>query len=664
MNSNQHSNEDDLGSGPTLRGWRDGLKVFGRYSLIRQLGRGGMGEVWLGQDEKLDGREVALKRLPDQVQGDQAAINDLKKETMQCLELTHPNIVRIYDWLEDGAAAAISMEYVNGETLTARRLAKGSEVFEVAEIGDWIEQACAGLDYAHGRKVVHRDLKPANLMIDGEGMLRVLDFGIAGSLTDSMSRLTSGGAMTSGTLVYMSPQQAMGYPSTRTDDVYSLGATIYELLTSKPPFYRGNVQHQIETMEPPSMEQRREELGIEGVGKIPQLWEEVVASCLAKDPEDRPQSAEALWAELSGGSTPVVREKKIVGDGIGKRRSTGKSQGTEAVEGGKQKKVFAAVAAVMVLAVAGWWLGVAAPKPGAESTEPEPVDLAAAKTQWQEDQKKAQAAKAQAELEQEQARQVTEREDRVKALYESVVGMTAVDDYKKKAVYEQILKIDPDNVRAKEDLAQVVRRISDRDMADKTARMEKAAADLKRANEAAKQLELDRQKQMDEDRRRKELADARQKEVDRLAGIQRAKEATMRQEEMKQQTLQNKANAVGRFITNFIAAGESNQIDEVLPYYAATVERFYDEGSVGKSTIRNGRRAYIKKYPNRSYSLVSGSSTSVRDIGGGYFTAETLFDYRVSSGSSHVHSGRMRGIYKLRESGSSFEVVEINEVKQ
>ncbi|MCB1086909.1 MAG: SUMF1/EgtB/PvdO family nonheme iron enzyme [Verrucomicrobiae bacterium] len=303
---------DDLDFGPTIRGLQEGLKVFGRYSLVRKLGRGGMGVVWLARDESLDGREVALKFLPDTMYGDEMAMRDLKRETLQCLELTHSHIVRIYDWIEDGHAAAISMEYVAGETLTTRRLAKASEVFEVGEIREWVGQLCAALGYAHEeKKIVHRDLKPANLMVDGSGKLRVLDFGISGSLTDSMSRLSAAAIPVSGTLVYMSPQQAMGYPPSVADDVYALGATIYELLTGKPPFFRGNIQHQIETLEPPTMAERREQLGVKGVEAIPSEWEEGVAACLAKDPAERPESVEKVWEQLNEPSVENARSKKV-----------------------------------------------------------------------------------------------------------------------------------------------------------------------------------------------------------------------------------------------------------------------------------------------------------------------------------------------------------------
>ncbi len=294
------SDPDDLDYGATLKGLRSGLKVFRRFSLERQLGRGGMGVVWLGRDEHLGGRQVALKFLPELVQGDEVAIAELKMETLRSLDLTHPHIVRIYDWVSDEHLAAISMEYVDGHTLSGLRLRQASGVFEVPEITAWTEQLCEALTYAHGRKIVHRDLKPSNLMVDTAGRLRVMDFGIAGSLTDSMSRLSAAMIPASGTLVYMSPQQAMGYPPSAADDVYSLGATLYELLTGKPPFYRGNIQHQIETVEPPGIAERREQLEVEGTDLIPDSWEETIAACLSKDPKQRPATVSEVWARLSG----------------------------------------------------------------------------------------------------------------------------------------------------------------------------------------------------------------------------------------------------------------------------------------------------------------------------------------------------------------------------
>jgi serine/threonine protein kinase/Tfp pilus assembly protein PilF len=266
-----------------------GQIVFGRYKLVKVLGRGGMGIVWLARDQELE-RDVALKFLPDLMIQDRTLLDQLKRETKRCLELTHSHIVRIYDFIHDERSGCISMEYVDGETLSNLRAEKKQRVFEPDEIADWITQLCDALDYAHNHaKVIHRDLKPANLMVNKRGDLKVADFGIARSLADSATRLTADQGR-SGTLVYMSPQQLSGDHGTHLDDIYSLGASIYELLTSKPPFYSGNIDRQICERVAPSMTERRKELDIEPA-LVPQVWEDAVAACLKKDPSRRPQSA-------------------------------------------------------------------------------------------------------------------------------------------------------------------------------------------------------------------------------------------------------------------------------------------------------------------------------------------------------------------------------------
>src|SRR5262249_7837132 len=158
---------------------------------VKVLGRGGMGIVWLARDEELE-REVALKFLPDLMIQDRALLDQLKHETKRCLELTHPHIVRIHDFVHDERSGCISMEYVDGETLSNLRAEKEQKVFEPHELASWTVQLCDALDHAHNRaKVIHRDLKPANLMVNQRGDLKITDFGIARSLADSATRLTS-----------------------------------------------------------------------------------------------------------------------------------------------------------------------------------------------------------------------------------------------------------------------------------------------------------------------------------------------------------------------------------------------------------------------------------------------------------------------------------------
>jgi hypothetical protein len=292
---------EDLDFGQTIRGLVVSQQVFGRYTLRHVLGRGGMGVVWLANDERLE-REVALKFLPEAVNFDAVALDDLKRETRRCLELTHPNIIRIYDFVKEDQAAAISMEYIDGKTLAGLRVDKENRVFEVEELRDWMTQACQALAYAHQEvKVVHRDLKPANLMMTTRGQLKIADFGIARSVSDSMSQVTMRKG-TSGTLVYMSPQQMNGEISRVTDDIYALGATVYELLTSKPPFYSGDIPFQVRESTPRSMTERRQELEI-AAGEIPKEWEDTVAACLAKAPNQRPANMEEMAERLG---LPVV----------------------------------------------------------------------------------------------------------------------------------------------------------------------------------------------------------------------------------------------------------------------------------------------------------------------------------------------------------------------
>lgn len=302
------SDYDD--SHPTVYGLAAGRQVFQRFTLTRELGRGGMGVVWQARDEKLE-RDVALKFLPASVSGDPEAISDLKRETRRALALTHARIVRIFDFLEDERHAAISMELVDGSSLAVRKLAQPDRHFEVAALEPLVRQLCEALDYAHHEaKVVHRDLKPANVMVTTGGELKVTDFGIAATLTDTYSRTQKATGATSGTAAYMSPQQMCGRKPAVTDDVYALGAMLYELLTSKPPFHTGRIEMQVMDVRPPSMGERRTELEISGA-PIPRVWEETIAACLAKKPEARPQAAGDVWRRLQGGGSDAAPTAKI-----------------------------------------------------------------------------------------------------------------------------------------------------------------------------------------------------------------------------------------------------------------------------------------------------------------------------------------------------------------
>src|SRR5438067_7269678 len=274
-----------------------GQKIFRRYTLQKVLGRGGMGVVWLARDEHLE-TLVAIKLLPETLCHDQASLEALKRETKLGLHLAHPNIVRIYDFQRDDNAAAISMEYVDGPTFSDVRLTKPQQVFNPPELLGYVEALCDALNYAHTRrKIVHRDLKPRNLMLTSDGELKIADFGISRSISESIIMLT-GMLGSTGSPPYISPQQWDGDPPSALDDIYSVGATLYELLSSKPPLMGVIDSYQVHHKIPPPIWQRRVDLGITSAQPIPASWEEAIAACLAKDREDRPQTILELRSRL------------------------------------------------------------------------------------------------------------------------------------------------------------------------------------------------------------------------------------------------------------------------------------------------------------------------------------------------------------------------------
>ncbi len=286
---------DDCDFGPTLRGHHPGNKVFKRFTLDKLLGRGGMGIVWLAHDDLLD-RQVAIKFAPDLVLAVEEAIEDLKNETRRGLDLAHPNIVKIYDFLQDSEHAAIAMEYVDGETLSHMRVRQPKKVFEPYQVERWVTQLLDGLSYAHrGAKIVHRDLKPPNLIISQQGDLKIMDFGIARTIQDTIMRATvSQLGSSTGTVAYMSPQQMQGKIPSVADDLYALGSTLYEMFTGKPPFWTGDLREQLRGIVPPTVTQRRQEFGLAGSMPFPENWEEAIRRCLSKEAENRPADVEEV----------------------------------------------------------------------------------------------------------------------------------------------------------------------------------------------------------------------------------------------------------------------------------------------------------------------------------------------------------------------------------
>lgn len=299
--------KSDLGG--AMRGVVAGKQLFQRFTLRKVLGHGAMSVVWLALEDRME-RLVALKLVPESASFGPAACEDLKHETQKSLVLTHANIVRIFDFIADEGIAAISMEYVDGTTLSEARRQKRSKCFGIPELAPWVASLCDALAYAHeSAGLIHRDLSPANILVDSRAKLKITNFGIACSLRNSRSRAS--GQISPGTMNYMSPQQMRGEEPLPSDDIYALGVTLYEMLSSKPPFYNGDVALQVREMVAPPIAQRRVTLGIAGE-PIPKRWEETIAACLAKDPGQRPQSAAEVAERLRlGGTVRLTTAREI-----------------------------------------------------------------------------------------------------------------------------------------------------------------------------------------------------------------------------------------------------------------------------------------------------------------------------------------------------------------
>lgn len=281
-------------SSQTISPLSAGQRVFERYYLKRTLGAGGMSTVWLAHD-RISEQPIVLKFLSPHLLADVKEVERLKMEALRSQQFAHPNIVQVHDFLSGSHGTAVAMEYVDGWSLWSMKVDKPGQRFTPEEIIPWLRDLCAALEHAHEADVVHRDIKPANLILDSRGRLKLADFGL--SRSTNPDGLDTGYHRVVGTDWYMSPQQWTGDPPHVSDDIYSLGATIYELLTGKPPFYEGDVFQQLHEVIPPRITDRLIKFGARKP-KIPAAWEETVAACLDKDIHRRPASVRDVAVRL------------------------------------------------------------------------------------------------------------------------------------------------------------------------------------------------------------------------------------------------------------------------------------------------------------------------------------------------------------------------------
>jgi tetratricopeptide (TPR) repeat protein len=257
----------------------------GRYQLVGELGRGGMGIVYKAKDTVLD-RPVAYKVLPDSFKENPQALANFQREAKAAAKLNHPNIVTVFDTGEQDGRYYIAMEFVDGTTL--KEIIRRRGVISPAGIMHVMVQLCEALAYAHEQKVVHRDIKPANAMWTRDKKVKIMDFGLAKLVEEVRNHTT----VVAGTPYYMSPEQTLGKNIDHRTDIYSLGVTIFEMATGTVPFKEGNIPyHHVHTAAPDVRERRSD---------LPPALAAIVNRCLAKDPADRFQSTREILAEARG----------------------------------------------------------------------------------------------------------------------------------------------------------------------------------------------------------------------------------------------------------------------------------------------------------------------------------------------------------------------------
>jgi eukaryotic-like serine/threonine-protein kinase len=290
---------------------------LGPYEILAALGAGGMGKVYRARDTRLE-RTVAVKVLPTALSASEQSRQRFEREAKTISQLSHPHICAVYDVGREGDTEYLVMEYLQGQTL-AERLARGPlPLDQVLKNGIDIAEA---LDRAHRSGIVHRDLKPANVMMTNSGV-KLLDFGLAKAIepTSSSTSLTASPTRTHltqegtilGTFQYMAPEQLEGKEADRRTDIFALGAVLYEMATAKNAFpgsTQASLISAIMQNDPPP---------ISSVSPmVPAAFDRVVRTCLAKDPEDRWQSAHDVAVELKwiaegsqAGLPPVIARRK------------------------------------------------------------------------------------------------------------------------------------------------------------------------------------------------------------------------------------------------------------------------------------------------------------------------------------------------------------------
>ena len=264
-----------------------GQKINNRYEIVKSIGEGGMANVYLANDKILD-RKVAVKVLRGDLSSDDRFIRRFQREALSVSNLSHPNIVEVYDVGEEDGQYYIVMEYIEGKTL--KQLLKKRESLTLPEVIDIMTQLTDGISHAHESYIIHRDIKPQNIMIEDDGRIKITDFGIAMAL--NATQLTQTNSVM-GSVHYLPPEQASGKAATVKSDIYSLGILMYELLTGNVPFKGDNaVEIALKHMKDKIPSIRKQD------PSIPQSVENILLKAAAKNPRNRYDTAKEMHDDL------------------------------------------------------------------------------------------------------------------------------------------------------------------------------------------------------------------------------------------------------------------------------------------------------------------------------------------------------------------------------
>jgi serine/threonine-protein kinase len=266
-----------------------GQVLANRYELIKEIGRGGYGSVWLVEDKFIK-EQLVMKFLHQTLVSDEIAIERFVRELRLARKITHANIIRLFDYLDLGSIAAISMEYFAGDALSSIIHKGVLEPERAVKLAITISKA---LEVAHQAEVVHRDMKPANILVDDNNMVKIVDFGIAAASKHAESRLTRTGTLV-GTPTYISPEQIQGKEVDGRTDLYSLGVIMYEMMTGHPP-YEAEDPMALVFMHVEGNARRLDEVN----PVIPKEVADIVHKCIMPEPDERYQSMAELAQALS-----------------------------------------------------------------------------------------------------------------------------------------------------------------------------------------------------------------------------------------------------------------------------------------------------------------------------------------------------------------------------